>query len=59
MADKKAEVKKKPAAKVANVYQVSGDSIKSKNKTCPKCGVFMANHKNRDTCGTCGYMEKK
>ncbi|MBW2990380.1 30S ribosomal protein S27ae [Candidatus Woesearchaeota archaeon] len=53
--------RKKPAHKVARVYEVSGDSIKRKNKTCPKCGTgtFMAAHKDRHTCGKCGYTEKK
>jgi small subunit ribosomal protein S27Ae len=41
------------------IFEVIGNSIKRKNKTCPKCSVFMANHKNRWTCGKCGYMEKK
>lgn len=62
MADKKGAAKeKKPAYKYANTYEISGDSIKAKNKSCPKCGpgVFMADHKTRWTCGKCGYMEKK
>jgi len=41
------------------IYEVTGTKAKAKNKTCPKCSVFMANHKNRWTCGKCGYMEKK
>lgn len=30
-------------------------------KSCPKCGtgVRLAEHKDRRTCGKCGYMEKK
>lgn len=50
---------KKPAYTYAKNYDVSGDSIKRKNKSCPKCGtgVFMASHKGRNTCGKCGYME--
>ncbi|MFH1053997.1 MAG: 30S ribosomal protein S27ae [Candidatus Woesearchaeota archaeon] len=40
-------------------YVVSGDSIKLKNKTCPKCGssFLMAQHKDRITCGKCHYTE--
>ena len=32
-----------------------------RKKTCPKCGpgIFMAEHKDRYHCGTCGYMEKR
>jgi len=53
--------KKKPAHKVSRVYEISGDTIKRKNKLCPKCGtgVFMASHKDRWACGKCGYTEKK
>ena len=52
---------KKKAHKVSNVYEISGNSLKRKNKTCPKCGsgIFMANHKDRWTCGKCRYVEKK
>ena len=30
-------------------------------RSCPKCGVVskLAEHKDRRTCGRCGYMEKK
>ena len=63
MADKKkgATPKKKPARKAHKAYEISGDSFKRKNKTCPKCGsgVFMADHKDRWTCGRCNFMEKK
>jgi small subunit ribosomal protein S27Ae len=54
-------VKRKPASKLSKVYEVSGNSLKRKNKYCPKCGpgIFMANHKDRWTCGKCRYTEKK
>ncbi len=31
------------------------------NRECPKCGGsnYMANHKDRHTCGKCGYTEFK
>lgn len=31
----------------------------SRKKSCPKCGegVFLAQHKDRLTCGKCSYME--
>lgn len=60
-ADKKGGPKvKKPSHKYASVYETSGDNIKTKNKSCPKCGegYFLAAHKDRNTCGRCGYMEK-
>lgn len=42
-------------------YEVKGDTLIRKNKSCPKCGIqsFLAEHKDRLTCGKCGYMEKK
>lgn len=40
------------------LYDVSG-GLKRKGKFCPKCGqgTFMAQHKNRYTCGKCNYTE--
>jgi ubiquitin-small subunit ribosomal protein S27Ae len=54
-------VKRKPANRLGKVYEMSGSGLKRKNKYCPKCGTgfFMANHKDRWTCGKCGYTEKK
>lgn len=63
---------KKPAAKGApakggakkgkskHAYQ-NYEGGKVKNRTCPKCGAgtFLAEHKDRRTCGKCNYMEKK
>lgn len=52
--------KKKPKSKPAHThYEIQGDSIKSKNKSCPKCGqgFFLANHSDRLVCGKCGYVE--
>lgn len=42
-------------------YSVEGGKLTRKNKFCPKCGngVFLAAHKNRVTCGQCGYTEMK
>jgi len=42
-------------------YEVSGNSIKRKKQTCPRCGqgVFLGDHKNRSSCGKCGYTEFK
>ena len=52
-------VKKGRQYHMYKVYEVTGNSVKRKNKTCPKCSVFMASHSDRWTCGKCGYMEKK
>ncbi|RME31665.1 30S ribosomal protein S27ae [Candidatus Woesearchaeota archaeon] len=55
-----ADEKKKATSKSA-CYEVKGDQLSRKNKHCPKCGpgIFMAAHKDRATCGKCGYMEKQ
>jgi small subunit ribosomal protein S27Ae len=57
MADKKV----KKTSKKYTLYQVEGSALKRKNKFCPKCGkgVYLAEHKDRLTCGNCGYMESK
>ncbi len=53
--------KNKKANSKSSCYEVKGDQLVRKNKSCPKCGpgVFMAAHKDRVTCGKCGYMEKQ
>ncbi|MFW9915350.1 MAG: 30S ribosomal protein S27ae [Candidatus Hodarchaeales archaeon] len=34
--------------------------IKRLRKECPRCrGAFLAEHKNRRSCGSCGYSEFK
>ena len=40
-------------------FKVEGDSINRIRRHCPKCGpaVFLAEHKNRYSCGKCGYTE--
>ena len=66
MADKKKagpkgkkEKVKKEGKKLSALYDVSNDSIKRKNRNCPKCGpgMFMAKHNNRVVCGKCTYTE--
>ncbi len=43
------------------VFKVEGDKIVRQRKNCPKCGegVFLADHKDRVSCGKCGYTEFK
>ena len=55
---KKKKNPKKPM-QVWKLYQASGDKVERKNKFCPKCGAgfFLANHKDRENCGKCGYTE--
>ncbi len=36
-----------------------GLKLQRKRKVCPRCGagVFLAEHKDRYSCGKCGYTE--
>ena len=40
-------------------YKVEGDKIVRTKKHCPKCGpgVYLGEHKDRISCGKCGYTE--
>ncbi len=42
-------------------YELKDNQVIRKNKSCPRCGngVFLAEHKDRLSCGTCGYTEWK
>ena len=55
----KEEKKKGGATSKKDYYTVKGDKVERKKKNCPKCGpgVFLAEHKDRLSCGTCGYTE--
>jgi len=48
-------------AKKWEQYKVEGDKLQRKNRSCPRCGdgVFMAEHKDRLSCGACVYTEWK
>ena len=57
---------KKPVSKskhkksqVWKKYKIEGGKAVKKGRVCPRCGsgVFMAEHKNRNVCGKCGYSE--
>ena len=56
----KKQKKKKPSVRKHTQYVIKGDKVERKGRVCPKCGpgVFMGAHKDRYTCGKCGYMEK-
>lgn len=57
----KKEKKKKVKVKKGTRYNIEGEKTKRKNKFCPKCGagVFLAEHKDRLSCGRCSYTEMK
>lgn len=61
MADKQPQKKSKKGSKRWEKYEIKGDKIERKNKFCPKCGpgYFLAEHKDRMTCGNCGYVKFK
>jgi small subunit ribosomal protein S27Ae len=62
-AAKKKEVKKAApvVAKISkkDAYKVTGNKVERTKPSCPKCGpgIFMATHKDRVSCGKCGYTE--
>ena len=57
MADKKAPGKGEVA--IYKFYTIQGDKVTRTRRDCPRCGkgTFMAEHKNRFTCGKCGFTE--
>ena len=61
MAKEGKQKKKKTESKRWEKYAISGNTVSRNNKFCPKCGegIFMAEHKDRVTCGKCGFTEKK
>ncbi|MDR1954732.1 MAG: 30S ribosomal protein S27ae [Candidatus Methanoplasma sp.] len=62
-AAKKKEVAKKGPKSVTkkSAYKINGNKIERTKPMCPKCGpgIFMATHKDRVSCGKCGYTEFK
>lgn len=52
---------KKSDVQVSKFYEIKGDKVVRTRKFCPRCGegVFLAEHKDRRTCGKCGYTEFK
>lgn len=48
----------KPTSEKYKHYVIEGGKIK-RGKSCPRCGlgVFLANHKDRVSCGKCKYTE--
>jgi len=47
--------------KKIDFFKVEGNNINRFRKHCPKCGpgIFLAEHKDRFSCGNCGYTEFK
>lgn len=42
-----------------HLYEVKDDKLVRLREECPKCGpgIFLAKHKDRVSCGRCGYTE--
>lgn len=59
MAKAKAPVKKESPPGKRSLYSVEGGKLVRARKACPKCGpgIFLAQHKDRVSCGKCGYTE--
>jgi len=60
-AAKKGGQSKSESTSKRDKYSVEGGKLERKGRNCPKCGpgVFLAEHKDRNTCGKCGYTEFK
>lgn len=60
-AGKKKDASKPKSVSKKDAYKVNGDKAERIKPTCPKCGpgTFMATHKDRVSCGKCGYTEFK
>lgn len=61
MADKKKDAKPAKVPSKRSLYKVEGNKVVRTRRACPKCGpgVFLAEHRDRASCGNCGYTEKK
>jgi ubiquitin-small subunit ribosomal protein S27Ae len=53
--------KKRKESPVYKFYQVKGEKLERLRKECPRCGrgVFLGEHRDRLTCGKCGYTSFK
>ncbi|MHB1908837.1 MAG: 30S ribosomal protein S27ae [Nitrososphaerales archaeon] len=53
--------KKRPDTPIYKFYEVKGGKATLLRRECPRCGhgVFLAEHKDRLTCGKCGYTSYK
>jgi len=57
----KAEKKKKEEKGVHALYKIEGEKVTRLRPICERCGpgYFMANHRDRYTCGHCGFTRYK
>ncbi len=52
----KKKVKNKTPSQKYKKYSVENNKV-TRKQSCPKCGpgIFLAEHKDRKTCGKCGF----
>jgi ubiquitin-small subunit ribosomal protein S27Ae len=57
VAERKAATKVEVA--IHKFYVIEDNKVTRIRRDCPRCGkgVFMAQHKDRHTCGKCGFTE--
>jgi len=57
----KREKKKKQEKGVHAMYKVEGEKVSRLRPVCERCGpgYFMGDHKDRYTCGHCGFTRYK
>lgn len=50
---------KRPSPKVWTFYKIENNKLLRLRKFCPRCGagVYLAQHKDRLSCGRCGFTE--
>jgi len=59
--DSETTTKKKNQKNISALYKIENNKVSRLRPTCERCGAgyFMANHKNRYTCGHCGFTRYK
>ena len=52
---------KKKGKRIGSYYQIEGTQLKRLRPNCERCGpgYFMADHRDRFTCGHCGLTRYK
>jgi ubiquitin-small subunit ribosomal protein S27Ae len=56
-----AKKKERPDTPIYKFYDIKGGKLNRLRKECPRCGhgVLLAEHRDRLTCGKCGYTSYK
>jgi small subunit ribosomal protein S27Ae len=61
VAKAKREKKRRQEKGVHAMYKIEGEKVSRTRPTCERCGpgYFMGDHKDRYTCGHCGFTRYK